>query len=162
MTKQEKIKIIVDELLASNNTFVDVPIEIMTKIAEALYSACYGKVEEYNAEIERLTEREKFLENALHTSIEHAETVERNFTFKDETYGFALHSSMCFWAVVNTDLFAQYNVKSPVDYYNEGLPHSSKYSSTVIMLTCNGSSPDSTSSVAASFSRSSPDTPSVR
>ena len=49
------------------------------------------------------------------------ETVERNFTFKDETYGFALHSSMCFWAIVNTDLFAQYNVKSPVDYYNEGL-----------------------------------------
>ena len=29
------------------------------------------------AEIERLTEREKFLENAWHTSIEHTETVER-------------------------------------------------------------------------------------
>ena len=78
MTKQEKIKTIVDEFLASNNTFVDVPIEIMTKIAEVLYNACYGKVEEYNAEIERLTEREKFLENALHTSIEHTETVERD------------------------------------------------------------------------------------
>ena len=78
MTKQEKIKTIVDELLTYNNSFVDVPIEIMPKIAEALYNVCYGKVEEYNAEIERLTEREKFLENALHTSIEHAETVERN------------------------------------------------------------------------------------
>ena len=78
MTKQEKIKTIVDELLASNNQFVDVPIEIMLKIVEVLYNACYGKVEEYNAEIERLTEREKFLENALHTSIKHTETVERS------------------------------------------------------------------------------------
>ena len=32
---------------------------------------------EQKAEIERLTEREKFLENAWHTSIEHTETVER-------------------------------------------------------------------------------------
>ena len=78
MTKQEKIKTIVDELLTSNNSFVDVPIEIMPKIAEALYNACYGKVEEYNAEIKRLTERERLLENALHTSIEHTETVERD------------------------------------------------------------------------------------
>ena len=78
MTKQEKIKTIVDELLTSNNLFVDVPIEIMHKIAEALYNACYRKVEEYNVEIERLTEREKFLENALHTSIEQAEMVERD------------------------------------------------------------------------------------
>ena len=77
MTKQEKIKTIVDELLTPNNSFVDVPIEIMYKIVEALYNTCYGKVEEYNAEIGRLTEREKFLENALHTSIEHTETVER-------------------------------------------------------------------------------------
>ena len=37
-----------------------------------------------------------------------------------------------------------------------------KYSSTVIMLRCRGERPDSTSSVAASFSRSRPDTPSVR
>ena len=78
MTKQEKIKTIVDELLTYNNSFVDVPIEIMYKIAEALYNACYEKVEEYNAKIERLTERERFLENALHTSIEHTETVERD------------------------------------------------------------------------------------
>ena len=78
MTEQEKIKTIVDELLASNNPFVDVPIEIMHKIAEVLYNTGYGKVEEYNAEIERLTGREKFLENALHTSIEHTETVERD------------------------------------------------------------------------------------
>ena len=78
MTNQEKIKTIVDELLTYNNSFVDVPIEIMYKIAEALYNACYEKVEEYNAKIERLTERERFLENALHTSIEHTETVERD------------------------------------------------------------------------------------
>lgn len=32
---------------------------------------------EQKAEIERLTEREKFLENAWHTSIEHTKTVER-------------------------------------------------------------------------------------
>ncbi len=49
------------------------------------------------------------------------DTVKNNFTYKNEVYGFALQDSMCFWAVVNTDLFARYSVKSPVEYFNEGL-----------------------------------------
>ncbi len=49
------------------------------------------------------------------------ETVEKNFTFKNEVYGFSLHQAQCFWAIVNTDLYKKYSVKSPVEYYNEGL-----------------------------------------
>ncbi len=49
------------------------------------------------------------------------ETVEKNFTFKNEVYGFAIQQSQCFWAIVNTDLYKKYEIKSPIDYYNEGL-----------------------------------------
>ncbi len=49
------------------------------------------------------------------------ETVEKNFTFKNNVYGIALHQAQCFWAIVNTDLYKKYEIKSPVDYYNEGL-----------------------------------------
>ncbi len=49
------------------------------------------------------------------------EAVEANFTFKDETFGLALHRAGCFWVIVNEDLYAQYNVKSPSKYYQEGL-----------------------------------------
>ncbi len=47
--------------------------------------------------------------------------VERNFTFKNEVYGFALQDVQCYWLIVNTDLYKKYEVKSPVEYYNEGL-----------------------------------------
>lgn len=49
------------------------------------------------------------------------ETVEKNFSYKDEPYGFSLMGSACFWCVVNEDLYAKYNVKSPSKYYEEGL-----------------------------------------
>ena len=44
MTKQEYIKEMVSIMAASNNPFVDVPIEIMPKVAEALYNAGYRKL----------------------------------------------------------------------------------------------------------------------
>ncbi len=53
--------------------------------------------------------------------LEHFETVEKNFTYKNEPYGFALTGSACFWCVVNEDLYAKYDVKSPSKYYEEGL-----------------------------------------
>ena len=42
--KQEQIEEMVSIMTASNNTFVDVPMEIMPKVAEALYNAGYRKV----------------------------------------------------------------------------------------------------------------------
>lgn len=44
MTKQEQIEEMVSIMAASNNPFVDVPIEIMPKVAEALYNAGYQKI----------------------------------------------------------------------------------------------------------------------
>ena len=44
MTKQEHIKEMVSIMAASNNPFVDVPIEMMPKVAEALYNAGYRKL----------------------------------------------------------------------------------------------------------------------
>ena len=44
MTQQEHIKEMVSIMAASNNPFVDVPIEIMLKVAEALYNAGYRKL----------------------------------------------------------------------------------------------------------------------
>ena len=52
--EQKQIEEMVSIMAASNNPFVDVPIEIMPKVAEALYNAGYGNVEEYRTEIERL------------------------------------------------------------------------------------------------------------
>ena len=50
MTKQEQIEEIVSTLAASNNPFVDVPVEIMPQIAKALYNAGYRKVDEVRKE----------------------------------------------------------------------------------------------------------------
>ena len=47
MTKQEHIEEMVSIMAASNNPFVDVPIEIMPKVAEALYNAGYQKIDEF-------------------------------------------------------------------------------------------------------------------
>lgn len=46
MTKQEHIEEMVASLTSSNNPFVDVPIEIMPKVAEVLYNAGYRKLPE--------------------------------------------------------------------------------------------------------------------
>lgn len=46
MTKQEQIEEMVSAMAASNNPFVDVPIEIMPKVAEALYNVGYRKLSE--------------------------------------------------------------------------------------------------------------------
>ena len=43
MTKQKQIKEMVDVMTVSNKPFVDIPIEIMPKVAEALYDAGFRK-----------------------------------------------------------------------------------------------------------------------
>lgn len=50
MTKQEQIKEMVSIMAASNNPFIDVPVEIMPQIAKALYNAGYRKDEEVRKE----------------------------------------------------------------------------------------------------------------
>ena len=50
MTKQEQIKEMINTLAASNNPFVDVPVEIMPQVAKALYNAGYRKSEEVRKE----------------------------------------------------------------------------------------------------------------
>ena len=42
--KQEQIEEMISIMSASNNPFVDVPVEIMSNIAEALYNAGYRKL----------------------------------------------------------------------------------------------------------------------
>lgn len=61
MTKQEYIK----EMAASNNPFIDVPIEIMPKVAEVLYNAGYRKVPKDRSEQEQ---SEKIVYGSLITS----------------------------------------------------------------------------------------------
>ena len=46
MTKQEPIEEMVSIMAASNNPFVDVPVEIMPQVAKALYNAGYRKIPE--------------------------------------------------------------------------------------------------------------------
>lgn len=53
MDRQEHIEEMVSILAASNNPFVDVPIEIMPKVAEALYNADYRKADEVRKETAR-------------------------------------------------------------------------------------------------------------
>lgn len=50
MTKQEQIENMIGVMSASNNPFVDVPIEIMPQVAEALYNAGYRKIDEVRKE----------------------------------------------------------------------------------------------------------------
>ena len=50
MIKQEQIKEMVSIMAASNNPFIDVPIEIMPQVAKALYNAGYRKSEEVRKE----------------------------------------------------------------------------------------------------------------
>ena len=65
MTKQEHIKEMVSIMAASNNPFVDVPIEIMSKVAEALYNAGYRKLSKDRSEQEQ---SEKIVYGSLITS----------------------------------------------------------------------------------------------
>lgn len=59
MTKQEQIKEMVSIMAASNNPFVDVPVEIMPQVAIALYNAGYRKAEEAaEARLKELQEKE--------------------------------------------------------------------------------------------------------
>lgn len=46
MTKQEQIENMIDAMTVSNDPFVDVPLEIMPQIAEALYNAGYQKIDD--------------------------------------------------------------------------------------------------------------------
>ena len=50
MTEQEQIEEMISTLAASNNPFVDVPVEIMPQVAKALYNAGYRKAEEVRKE----------------------------------------------------------------------------------------------------------------
>ena len=65
MTKQEHIKEMVSIMAASNNPFVDVPIEIMPKVAEALYNAGYRKLSKDRSEQEQ---NEKIVYGSLITN----------------------------------------------------------------------------------------------
>ena len=64
MTKQEQIEEMVSIMAASNNPFVDVPVEIMPNVAEALYNAGYRKLPKDSVVLSREEyERLKRVEN---------------------------------------------------------------------------------------------------
>lgn len=64
MTKQEQIEEMISAMTASNNPFVDVPIDIMPKVAEALYNAGYRKLPKDSVVLSREEyERLKRVEN---------------------------------------------------------------------------------------------------
>lgn len=67
MTKQEQIEEMVSIMAASNNPFVDVPIEIMPKVAEALYNAGYRKLSEDSVVIskEEFEVYKKYVDNRI-------------------------------------------------------------------------------------------------
>ncbi len=48
------------------------------------------------------------------------ELMQANFTYKRENYGIATDSASAVYIGVNTDLYKEHGVKSPVEYYNEG------------------------------------------
>lgn len=65
MTKQEQVEEMVGIMAASNNPFVDVPIEIMPQVAEALYNAGYRKAEKVRKETAKeIYEKAEFVVNA--------------------------------------------------------------------------------------------------
>ena len=49
------------------------------------------------------------------------DVADRHFTYKGETYSFALGTSEADMIFVNEDLFKKYSVKSPSEYYAEGI-----------------------------------------
>ena len=48
------------------------------------------------------------------------ELCEKNYSYKKQRYSIGLGFKSAVYCCVNTDLFKQYGVKSPVEYYNEG------------------------------------------
>lgn len=66
MTEKEQIEEMVAVMAASNDPFVDVPIEIMPQVAEALYNAGYRKASEVRKEMakEIFTEIKSLIDNA--------------------------------------------------------------------------------------------------
>ena len=71
MTKQEQIEEMTNTLAASNNPFVDVPVEIMPQVAKALYNAGYRKIPEDSVVLSR--EEWKQIKNSLYYSKEELE-----------------------------------------------------------------------------------------
>lgn len=70
MTEQEQIEEMVSTLAASNNPFVDVPVEIMPQVAKALYNAGYRKIPEDSVVLSR-EEYKRLLDNAIRVDIEY-------------------------------------------------------------------------------------------
>lgn len=68
MTKQEQIENMIGVMSASNNPFVDVPIEIMPQVAKALYNAGYRKIDEVRKEMakEIFKAIKEIIDNAEH------------------------------------------------------------------------------------------------
>ena len=71
MTKQEQIEEMISTLAASNNPFVDVPMDIMPQVAKALYNAGYRKIPEDSVVLSR--EEWKQIKNSLYYSKEELE-----------------------------------------------------------------------------------------
>ena len=71
MTKQEQIEEMISTLAASNNPFVDVPMDIMPQVAKALYNAGYRKLPEDSVVLSR--EEWKQIKNSLYYSKEELE-----------------------------------------------------------------------------------------
>ena len=89
MTKQEQIKEMVSIMAASNNPFIDVPVEIMPQIAKALYNAGYRKDEEVRKETTK--EIFKSFENAFSLYYPHGiltyEDFQNHFMYLAKQYG---------------------------------------------------------------------------
>ena len=89
MTEQEQIKEMVSIMAASNNPFIDVPVEIMPQIAKALYNAGYRKSEEIRKETEK--EIFKSFENAFSLYYPHGiltyEDFQNHFMYLAKQYG---------------------------------------------------------------------------
>lgn len=78
MTKNEQIDEMVSIMAASNNPFVDVPIEIMPKATEALYNAGYRKIDDECAVITK-AELKQYKSQAVK---EFAERVKMEFYYE--------------------------------------------------------------------------------
>ena len=89
MTKQEQIKEMVSIMAASNNPFIDVPVEIMPQVAKALYNAGYRKAEEVRKETAK--EIFKSFENAFSLYYPHGilayEDFQNHFMYLAKQYG---------------------------------------------------------------------------
>ena len=89
MTKQEQIEEMVSIMAASNNPFIDVPIEIMPQVAKALYNAGYRKSEEVRKETAK--EIFKSFENAFSLYYPHGiltyEDFQNHFMYLAKQYG---------------------------------------------------------------------------